>query len=258
MAKFDGKFLRGIIGPVVLRKSGNRQQVVPKTPKGKVKQSAATKRASSTFGMASGLSGQIRTVLKEEASIAGDGSVHARLSSSLNQLLMRARDPVTRQYHFVADSFQALAGFEFNSARRLADKLPGRLELSLDDGLLHVDFPKGEQPRKLKFVKGANACKLTLSVALFRLAEGLVGRVAERRSLMVEKETFDLSGASFSFEIPNDCLYLLLVSMEYYKGQFPIVDVGQNTGAVYHAQVVKGEYSQGKRFLWAESGLYFK
>ncbi len=258
MARYDGKFLRGVIGPVILKKSGNKQQVIPRGRRGTVKQSAATKQASGTFGMASGLSGQIKTVLKEDWGIADDGSVHARLSSALNQLLMRARDPVTGQYSFSADSFHGLAGFEFNAARRLADKLPARLELQLEANLLYVAFPTGEKPLKLKFVKGSNACKLTVSVALFRLAEGLVGRSADQRSLMVEKETFDLRGMSFLFEIPNDCLYLLTLNIEYYKGQFPIADVALNTAAIYDARVVDGAYTQGRKFLWAETGLYFR
>lgn len=258
MARYDGKFLRGVIGPVILKKSGNKQQVIPRGRAGTVKQSAATKQASGTFGMASGLSGQIKAVLKEDWGIAGDGSVHARLSTALNQLLMRAREPVTGQYSFGADSFQGLAGFEFNAARRLADKLPRRLELHLDGNWLSAVFPTGEKPLKLKFVKGSNACKLTVSVAFFRLAEGLVSRSADRRSQMIKTEKFDLSGMAFSFKVPSGCLYLLTMSMEYYRGEFPIVDMSLNTGAIYDAQVVKGEYTEGRKFLWAQTGLYFR
>ena len=101
MARYDGKFLRGVVGPVILKKSGNKQQVISRGRADTVKQSATTKQASRTFGMASGLSGQTKKILKEDWGIADDGSVHARLSSALNQLLMRTRDPVTGLYSFM-------------------------------------------------------------------------------------------------------------------------------------------------------------
>lgn len=258
MAKFDGKFLRGIIGPVILKKRGKSQQVISKPAARTVKQSAATKQASGIFGMASSLSGQIRAALNEESGIAEDGSVHSRLSSTLNQMLMRSRDPATRKFSFREDSFHGLVGFEFNDERRLADRMPGKLELRLSDGLLHVAFPDTGPPRTLKFVKNSNACNLTFSVALFRLAEGLVGRTTDRRSVKIESEKFDLNGMSFSFEVPNDCLYLFSVSMEFYKGRFPIRDPSLNIGAIYDALVVPGEYDEGRKFLWTEYELYLK
>lgn len=256
MAEYDGKFLRGIIGPVVFKKSRGRQQVIAKTEPGTTKQTEATKMASANFGKAGFMSSQIKNAFDEETDIAEDGSLHARLSAVLNQVLMLSRDQETGEYHFVEDSFYGLEGFEFNQARRLTERLPGKLQVKLEDGKLQVTYPNRELPRTLKFVTGSTACELCFSVVLFRLKQGLVSRTVNRQSVMVETEVFDLNGLSFSFEVPNDCLCLLAVTLQYYNRKRPISKHNLNVGGIYDARIVPGVYDETREFLWAENDFY--
>ncbi|WP_442587778.1 hypothetical protein ACSBL2_17170 [Pedobacter sp. AW31-3R] len=257
MAKFDGKFLRGVIGPTVLKKRGNTQQVLAKKAPGTVKQTMATKQASTTFGLASALSGWIRSALNLETQIAGDGSVPSRLSATLNLLLIQCRDQLVNEYRLMKDSFHGLTGFDFNGERRLADRLPGELTLQVNDGVLTLGFDEREIPRTLKFSRGVTSCELTFSMILMRLNKGLISQKTIRHSRMVLNENEDLNGLSFSFDVPNDCLYIIAASMEYFNRKKQVADPGLNVGGILAARMIQGVYMESKKILWQEMDLCF-
>ncbi len=256
MAKFDGKFFRGLIGKLIFRERKGQQEVSAKPIK--IRQTKATKAASGTFSMASTLGGEIRHSLANELSLFNDGSIHCRLNGELNSILSTCRDRATNTFRFEEDSFHNLVGLELNSNARLSKNLPGKLTVDIQDGLLNIGMPGGETLRKLKFVKGSTDCKMMFTVALYRLHEGFVCRQATRQSLMVMKRAPDLNGITFSFEVPSDCLCLVTATLEYYAGGMPIHDINLNCCTVIEAIYMQGVYDTSSDFLWYKGGLIFQ
>lgn len=256
MAKYDGKFFRGLLGKLIFRKQKVGQTVSTKPTS--IKQTAATKAAAGTFRMASTLGSEIRLVLADKLLLFNEGTIHCRLNGELNSILAACKDPATNTFSFESDSFHNLAGLEMNSMSRLTKQLPGKLAVDIQDGLLTITLPGGETARKLRFVKGSTACKMMFTVAFFRLHEGLVCRRAAEQSLMIDKNKPNLNGLCFSFEVPNDCLCLVSTALQYYAGKYPINTIDLNCSAFIEAVYIKGVYDESRNFLWSQSDLVFK
>lgn len=258
MAKLDGKFLRGAIWDLIFKKVGDMQLLTSKVEPGTMKHTVGTKMASSTFGLASKMSSNIRQAIRDELRVANDGTIHFRLTSALHVLLTQCRDNATKTYSFNEDSFKCLAGLDFNSSVPLMNKLPGKLNVVLEDGLLQVAYADAEQLRSLRFIEGSTSCKLTFGVMLFRLNTSLVSRDYDLQSVMVQRNAAGLDNIAFSFRVPNDCLYLLTVTLNYYNGSIPLQDKKMNSGAIYDAAIVQGVYDDSPDFRWLENDLVFR
>lgn len=256
MGVFKKGFLRGIIGPVIVKKFKDKQQVTIKPDYKKVKQTPATKNAANTFGLAGSLSKILRDIFDYESDIVMDGSVHHRLTATLDSALIHCRDQSDRKFYFREDSFHMLEGFEFNSKLRLRNKLPAKVSVLMEHDVLRVAFPKPERPLLLKFPEGATSAELTFSVVFFRLHEGLMSRNAIREVFRITCLDTDLRGLSNDFAIPRGSFCVLAISIEYFKRSRPVVDDGLNASAIYWAQITPGVYEEGGEFLWAENGLY--
>lgn len=258
MGKLRGNFLIGKIRDLIFKEVRGVQLVTSKVERGKMKQTVATKIAAGTFALASKLSCNFREAMRNELRVANDGTIHSRLTKVLLAILTQCRDKASNNYSFNEDSFNDLIDFNFNTSVSLAHKLPGKLKTVLNNGVLHVKYADNQPSRNLRFVKGSTACKLTFGMVLFRLSNSQVGRDYVFQSVMIKKSAPELRDLEFSFEVPNDCLYLLTATLNYYKGSVPIMDTKLNSGAIYDAVVVKGEYDESRKFRWLENELVFK
>ncbi|WP_442590406.1 hypothetical protein ACSBL2_04145 [Pedobacter sp. AW31-3R] len=255
MAILKGRFLRGIVGPVVFKKAGDKQQVTAKA--GARKQTPATKAAANIFGLSGSLSQLIRTAFKHESEVALDGSVHARLSAAINSALNYSHDSSGIGFHFREDSFQALEGFDFNDKLRLCEKLPASVIVGMEPDELSVDFPKTDRPLMLRFPKKTDSCELTFNAAFFRLQEGLMSSTTDRYVMEITNPSADLNGLHVSFPIPKGSLCLLTLSIEYFKRRRPLADAKPNAGGILLARITPGDYEESGKFRWMEHGLCF-
>lgn len=258
MGKLRGNFLIGRIRDLIFKEVKGVQLITSKVERGTMKQTVATKIAAGTFALASKLSCNFREAMRDELRVANDGTIHFRLTKALLTILTQCRNKAGNNYSFNEDSFNDLIDFNFNTSRSLAENLPGKLKTVLNNGVLHVAYTDNQPSRNLRFTKGSTACNVTFGIVLFRLNHGQVGRDYILQSVMVEKRAPELKNLAFSFEVPNDCLYLLTATLNYYKGSVPIMDTKLNSGAIYDAAVVKGEYDESRKFRWLESELVFK
>ena len=258
MGKLRGKFLIGKIRDLIFKEVRGVQLVTSKVEPGTMKQTAATKIAAGTFALASKMSGNFRDAMRDELRVANDGTIHFRLTKALLTILTQCRDKASKNYSFNDDSFNGLVDFNFNTSMLLAHKLPGKLKTVLDNGLLHVAYADNQPSRNLRFIKGSTACKVTFGIVLIRLSNSQVGRDYVLQSVMVKKSAPELKDLAFSFEVPNDCLYLLTATLNYYKGSVPVMDTKLNSGAIYDAVIVQGEYGESRKFRWLENELVFK
>jgi len=257
MAKFDGKFLKGALGPVVFRVV-NGKQIVSSKPH-KVKQTAETKKAGSTFGEGSSLSRQIRANFAEGILNLHDQNLHDRLLSRLNVIVNQCRDKKTMKYHFNENSFNSLINFDFNIHSPLKKQLPSEPAIVIENQTLTVAFPKSEHPAKLKFIKGGYDCELKILVRFYRLKDGLKTRYNAEQTILVEKYgNNDLSGKEFPFAIPNGCLCIVSMFL-HYSGEFGIINSKQiNPGAICYAGETQGIFEENASFLWSRMDKSFE
>ncbi|TKC57532.1 hypothetical protein FBD94_17495, partial [Pedobacter hiemivivus] len=92
MAKFDGKFLTGVIGPAVFKKYRNMQLVTGKSRLTKEKQTENTHKAATQFGIASTLAEQFRRDATEIITDFYDGTMVYRFRTDVQKALKQAFD----------------------------------------------------------------------------------------------------------------------------------------------------------------------
>ncbi|SDL19732.1 hypothetical protein SAMN04487898_1161, partial [Pedobacter sp. ok626] len=100
MAKFDGKFLTGIVGPAVYKKYRNMQVVTAKSRLTKKQQTKNTHKAATQFGIASTLAEQFRRDAYEVITDFYDGTMVYRFRTDVQKALRQAFDAQSETYHF--------------------------------------------------------------------------------------------------------------------------------------------------------------
>ena len=87
MAKFDGKFLTGVVGPVTYKKYRDMQLVTVKSTLTKEKQTENTKKAATRFGISSTLAEQFRRDTSEVITDFYDGTMVYRFRTDVQKAL---------------------------------------------------------------------------------------------------------------------------------------------------------------------------
>lgn len=256
MATRKGKFLTGILGPVVLRSVRDKQVVSSKVAKGKIKHSVETKKSNQTFGMASTLATCIRQTIGDQLIGMTDVDMCSRLTGAVFSVLSRTRNKVTRQYHFEENSFESLNGFNFHPSFRVTNRILKLPELSWDHNTLTVSFPQSHQPDFLQFPYNSFKCTLTISLSLFRLQDGLMVAQAEKTKIVILKAVGLEAPLSFNFVAPQGCLYVACIYLQYVStanNGFKAANSPRLTAAcILKAALVPGEYQEKDQFNWVE------
>lgn len=217
MATRYGNFLKGIIGSLIFKQRKGKQVVSERSAPGTIKHTAATKRASSTFGMATTLNSHIRQMFALPIGGFGDAEMVNRLNSKMIQILNLCRNPDTLLFQFDEDSFSNLAGFDYNVNSPLAKSLGSAPSYGFVNGILNLKLPSLAKPSKLKFPARSTGCEITASAALFLLEEGMkVYRPADQK-MIVQKVSADLDGFDFQFEVPEGCFGVVSIFLNYYS-----------------------------------------
>lgn len=255
MAEQRGKFLRGVLGGQVFRVVNNKQQVSTKPLRGTVKQNKATKRASNTFGMASGLGSQIRSTVSTEVLQSGDGSLTNRLNTELIAVLNECRNPSTKLYQFAEDSFGRLKDFEYDVNNRVGQLMTARPQVTIADGQLVVSLPQLDVPSRFKFPRDSFQCNLQVLVSLFRLADGKFGKVPDLQQIEITKNKELLEGRDLVFSIPSGCLCVVSLFLNYSfagkRGWEPIKNF--YPGCICGALINPGPYKGDVRRTWLKA-----
>jgi len=258
MAVLTNKFFKGVLGPVVFKERKGKQQVVTKVTPGTMKQTTATKSSQHTFGMASSLGAHIREAFQYDIYGLNDGEMTPRLSGAINQSLNFCRDPESKLYYFVEDSFYTLANFDFNTASKLNHRLGLNPKATVTDGVLKIAFPDHQRPYKLKFPKGSTSCIMTISVTLFRLRDGLRINIPTQQTLTIGLNDAILNGKTFLFDVPDGCLCIAGIFLKYYTNRLMINNKLFSPAAICDALITPGVFVEDDNLKWVELGLRFK
>lgn len=255
MAVMNGKFICGAVGPVIFRKVGTRQIVSAKGNTGR-RQTANTKKAANTFGMATSLSVQIIEAYAPITDELNDNKLFNRLNKELIPILNRCRDKETRKFNFDEDSFDKLPGIEFNINSLLGDSLLVKPKITINNEVLNVSLPKFDIKSVLKFPYGSYGCELTFGVMLFRLKDGMKLDNLEYQSIMTNKSADTLEAQDFKFPVPAGCLCIVTLFLKYftpYMDFLRIVNTKKfSPAAICGSFITPGDFIDNGEYKWCQ------
>jgi hypothetical protein len=256
MARKKGDFLSGVLGPLVFRVVNGVQRVSQRPEPGTMKQTADTKRAANTFGMASSLGAKFRGTLKEQLLAFSNNGVKNRLNGRLMEILGSCRNPKSLMYQFAGDSFEGLEDFEYHTKSTVGKLLGRPPEISVDQGKIRFRLPELKIPIQLKFPYDSFRCKINVSVSLLRLRDGLYQALAETQTVVFNNHMKKTDPHEFEFEVPNGCLCIVSLFLVYEtanrKGWKMINNKNFNPGCICKAIITDGEYQAGDGIIWKE------
>jgi len=216
MARRKGKYIVGKIRNMVHRVI-NGVEILQSAPgKGGVRQTKATKKSANLFGKASALAKNIRLMLINILKNY-DGTMIYRMTTVVSAIIRQCYDKKSGTYTFDPNSFDSLIGFDFNADSPLKESLWLLPQSKVSEGLLTVTIPESQIPSDFKFPKTANTCIIRMGFTLFNPEQGLYYKhVIEQEKKIQIKEAI-LEKQEFILQIPEGCLCIAAVVLEYYK-----------------------------------------
>lgn len=247
MAKFDGKQIIGLIGNLVFKRGKDKKTTIVQRKGKRVRQTKATKEASSVFGKASSLAMTIREDLA--ALIVGyyDGAMINRFTTLTREILNHCYDKETKTFTFKPDSFDRLKGFEFNSKSPLASTLWLNPTVTLHGNQLHLDIPEITIQENLKFPLSATTCEIKAVFSQIALDQALHSPNMYQ-SVYIDKSQKTIPAQKFKFEVPDGCLCTVGISLSFIKKQnnlmTPLNDKLFNPAAICGAIITPGVFNR--------------
>lgn len=215
MAKFDGKYFRGLVGNLVQRKT--KDGLVIQMAPVRVKQSKGTKKAQKVFGQSRTLAGTLRKQLLQVIRENYDPGMINRFNTPVEDVLKQCIDKQTGTYTFQENSFERLSGFEFNIKSLLINSLLVKPEMSLSGSTLTVRLPEIQIAEALKFPGQTNICTLQITLSVIALHAGKK-LLPQTRSVEIRSDQGSLPPQDFEFEVAaGGCLCTVGIGLVYYK-----------------------------------------
>ncbi|TCC92177.1 hypothetical protein EZ428_10640 [Pedobacter frigiditerrae] len=220
MARMAGKFISGIVGPVIFKKVGNRQLVVSKHKGELIQMTAATYNAAYVFGLASTLSSYIRHGA-ENLLAHYDGGMVSRLTGECNGILQKATIDAGETFSFDQDYFSRLNGFEFNVASPVKRYLFAQPEVITKDEDLLISLPEMLVPRDLTFAPNARYCTVAFEVILIDLkSKQYLRQDAQSFEIELQKDPFGLPPQQLVFKGAPGAIYFVSLGLFYAEKTF--------------------------------------
>jgi len=254
MAIRKGKSLSGSIDNFVYRK-WRKLDIVQSAPgKGCVKQTEATKKASSLFGTASGMATHIRQMLNYFILPSYDGSHHNRITTLLKSILEKCLDKATYTYIFAPDSFERLNGLEFNTNSPLTSYMKIIPTSSYKAGILTVTFPELINKQEFVFPKETSSCIITIGTESYDLQGMRRTQAYKLHSFEVDHQQKLIESHSIEFEVPDGCLCITGITLHYYLtdrfGKNRVNDKTLNPSGICGAIITPGELKEEQKLRW--------
>ena len=250
MARRDKQYFIGSLGPVILKMYGKREILTSRMVPGTMKQTPATKQISSEFGVASKLSRYIRTMYKNEIGTYRDAEMHNRLTVEVHHSLLACKNNETGVYEFEEDSFESLNTVEHLIKSQVRKRIYRQPSVIRDGKILRVRFEQDNQRPLVQFPGMSTSCRLTVSVALFRLGDGLMITAPMNERKLLGKFKPLNEDLEFAFTIPPGCLCVVSLFLRYYKASTLIVGKKWHAGAICSAMITPGVFEDDQQHHW--------
>ncbi|WP_285057411.1 hypothetical protein [Pedobacter ginsengisoli] len=263
MAKLDGKFLRGMIGPVVNKKYRGIQVITQSPRYDPNKRTEPSKKAAVKFGVASNLAASIRGNFYNVIVQLYDGPMINRLLKEVRIILGQSLDQETDTFNFDSESFSRLNGFEFNEESPVRDNLFVQPATMLIGQNLQVQFPDIHIPRDLKFPKTSNICMLGVAVGMYDLSYGrMILSPVQSVEIINSPDGVVIPAKQFDFEIEPGCLCIVVISLQYLKttfaGKMLINDKQFSPCGILSATIAGGQVDELKTKHWKKMDFGYK
>jgi hypothetical protein len=256
MARRKGNLFSGILGPVNLKVVKGVQHVTSRKGKGETKLSPDSIKSAGTFGLASRLGNQMKLSFWPLLRKRMDPNIAGHLSGALNSILQQGRDKKTRKFSLSENSFDSVVNLDFNPEAPMKKRLLMSPNLTFDHQQLTIKLPQAKPSVLVRFPATAAACRITIAVACFALAEGLRFMHPLRHDVLIDKKATALSLDPVTFVVPEGCLCIVITSIVYlstakYSGK-PITDLKFNPSCISAAVITSGTFSRTEEFPWIE------
>jgi len=246
MAIIKGKFITGTAGGNVYKKYRNSQVVTALPHFFPEKMTVPTKNAAATFGKASKLAGWIRACLSNVVTPNYDGTAVYRLNTDVLSCLNRAKNAADQSYDFSPESFESLAGFEFNVHSPMRYQFLVKPIIDTSETKLLVTFPEMNAPEELRFPKNIKNCKILINTIMVDLQHGQI-RSCTPASLDVSYAfpSSVIPAHTFEFDIIPGVLCIVGFSLQYFEdtfaGNFYVNSKSFNPSAILYAKMAPGQ-----------------
>lgn len=253
MAKFDGRFFKGMVGPVVYKQYRGMQLVTAKSRLSLSGQTTNTKKAAAAFGLTSSLAADLRKNLCNIVTGFYDGTMVYRFKTAVQFAMQQARDNETGQYQFSPNSFERLNGFEFNATSPVSANFFVQPEQELIGDTLMFKLPELRLPHDLKFPKNADICLLNIAVGMYDLTYGHK-TICPVQSVELVNEPSLIPAQSFEFRVQPGCLCVTALSFQYiqqtFSGRQIINSKDFNPVAIFRSVMADGAVEQEQTKAW--------
>ncbi len=245
MATFDGKFIRGVAGGLVFKKTGNKQTVQGKSKKEQIDMTPATYSAAFVFGRASTLAAYIRADIDPIISFYDGGMIY-RFTGECNQILQSASVDKHKAFDFSQNYFSRLNGFEFNNISPVKNYLFTQPHVSLTEQNVTIDIPEIQVLKELKFPPNARYCTVAFNVMLLDL-ENNEYKDQEVQSFEIENKykPFTFPGQQLKFEAAPGTLCIIALALYYSEKTFAGNAVINNK-KLSPAAILKADFCPGE------------
>jgi hypothetical protein len=221
MARFDGKHFRGKIGNTTYKVYRKQQVVSGKSAKTEFLRTEPMDRSSNLFGKVSTLNAYIRMYMSPLFDKFHDGEMLSRLNGSTNLALNSVFNEEQLTFSFIPDTFNRLAGFEFNIQSCVADVFLAYLAVTYTEGNVSILIPELIASKHIEFPSSSTICRIIFSRIHLDLENGY-GQDPESKYITVVKDkTLALiPPQTVEFTTDPGCLCIIGIAFHFYKEAF--------------------------------------
>ncbi|WP_316797999.1 hypothetical protein [Pedobacter frigidisoli] len=237
MAIFYGKNIKGSLAGMVFSQVGDITVVRSKPEE--VKQTAATKRAAAIFGKyISPFARIVRTALTPIHRRWYDLKMANRMNSQISTILYQHRQ-ADGTFLFNNQSFDRLAGFNFNSGSLLDNSLLKYPEISWGDGKFSIQVPQ-YLSKDIRYPLGFSRGQVNIRVDYFNLEKGTHSFIElPFRDLI--RHVDGPPGENFEFDFPAGCLAIISASVLFVENNLSGSTIF-NSKAFHPAGIIGARY----------------
>ncbi|MFA4868111.1 MAG: hypothetical protein WC623_07930 [Pedobacter sp.] len=255
MARVDGKFITGKIGPTVYKKYRNKQviqQTPVFTPSSHTEPSKITAKI---FGKASTLARILRDNLSTITTEFTDGEMVNRLNSEVIHILNQCKNLEKGIFNFNNDSFDRLNGFEFNHGSLVRNIFHVRPELEVTGNQLKINIPEMRLPQEFNFPKEIDQCMMSFGLGMFDLTNGQhYFNPIQSTEIEYQYQAKVITPQQFKFEIEPGCLCVIVISLQFLRNTFAgkmfYNTIDFNPTAILKAFISDGKAVKTKAINW--------
>ena len=139
-----------------------------------------------------------------------------RFNTPIKAILRKCYDPATKKFHFEGDSFNRLAGFEFNIRSLLINSLWVSPQMSLNGNTLTISLPEIKIPAQLKFPQSADICEINV-ILTFTVLDPAMHKNAVLKVTEIDITQETVPAHDFTFEVPDGCLCIAGLGLQYFS-----------------------------------------